>query len=175
MELEELKNILKELGLLNGKQEKRVRRHETKAQYLTIAYVICQGLIFNSITHQYSYSNQCQNWWIPFSISLLCSLIYFMAFLDAVSMFYRTQYQLDLNYAEQQLIHLQIHEAKSHKIQIGELEISDKQRWSCYLLVARFCAPEKSIQVVGESSSILPFRHRLLVKTIISSYLSTTQ
>ncbi|KAK0598103.1 hypothetical protein LWI29_031675 [Acer saccharum] len=111
MELEDLQNVLNELGLINEKQEKRIRSYETRAQNLTMAYVILQGLILLSVSlnNGSSRPNQCQHWWIPFTISLLCSTIFFIAFLDYVTRFYNTQYHLDLNYMEQQIIYKQIH------------------------------------------------------------------
>ncbi|KAK3219924.1 hypothetical protein Dsin_013894 [Dipteronia sinensis] len=108
MELQDLQNVLNELGLINKKQEKRIRGYETRAQNLTMAYVIFQGLILLSVSLHGS-ENQCQHWWIPFTISLLCSTIFFIAFLDYVTRFYNTQYHLDLNYMEQQIIYKQIH------------------------------------------------------------------
>ncbi|XWS61260.1 hypothetical protein CRYUN_Cryun07bG0110800 [Craigia yunnanensis] len=130
-ELEQLTKIFKELGLVAEKQEKRIQWYEKKAQHLTIAYLIFQGIVFISITSQVL-SSQCQNWWVTFSLSLLSSLIYFLAFLNILTNFYRVKYQLDLISIEQETVNKQIHEAESHKIQIGES--SCEQRPVCKLL-----------------------------------------
>ena len=79
--LEDLTRIFKELGLIAEKQEKRIQLHEKKAQHLTITYLIFQGMVFMSITIQVS-SSQCQNWWVPFTLCLLSSLILLLGFLE---------------------------------------------------------------------------------------------
>jgi uncharacterized membrane protein (UPF0127 family) len=119
MNLEELEKSFKELRIINEKQEKRVWHHETRAQNLTIAYVLLQGLCFLGIVQVRGSSSPSpqpstprSQWWVPFSMILVSSVIFFMAFLDAVTMFYRTQYHLDMNYMEQDLIFKKIHEAK---------------------------------------------------------------
>lgn len=120
MNLEELEERFNELRIINEKQEKRVWYHETRAQNLTIAYVVLQGLFFLGIVQVLGSSSSSpqpsstprSQWWVPFSMILVSSVIFFMAFLDAVTMFYRTQYHLDMNYMEQDLIFKKIHEAK---------------------------------------------------------------
>lgn len=119
MNLEELEESFKELRIINEKQEKRVWYHETRAQNLTIAYVVLQGLFFLGIVQVRDSSSSSpqlstarSQWWVPFSMILVSSVIFFMAFLDAVTKFYRTQYHLDMNYMEQDLVFKKIHEAK---------------------------------------------------------------
>ncbi|PRQ60294.1 hypothetical protein RchiOBHm_Chr1g0379631 [Rosa chinensis] len=115
MNLKELEESFKELRIINEKQEKRVWYHETRAQNLTIAYVLLQGLFSIGIVLSSSSppsSTPRNQWWVPFSMILVSSVIFFMAFLDAVTMFYRTQYHLDMNYMEQDLIFKKIQEAK---------------------------------------------------------------
>lgn len=120
MELEELKDFSKELGHVNEKQEKRVHFYETRAHVLTIVYIVFQGIILISVSLQSS-SNQCKRWWVIFTISLLSSLIFFMAFVDAVRKFYKTQYHVDVNYMELQIINKHMLEAKhGHSIRIEE-------------------------------------------------------
>ena len=101
-----------DLAITNEKQERRVRYHETRAQNLTIAYLILLGIYTMAISHRSSTSLQCKNWWVPFAISLSSSIIYFMTFLNTVSKFYWTQYHLDLNYLDLQVIHMRIREAE---------------------------------------------------------------
>ncbi|KAK6250664.1 hypothetical protein SCA6_004669 [Theobroma cacao] len=110
-ELEELNRIFKELGLTAEKQEKGMQLYEKKAKLLTIAFLIFQGIVLISITIQAS-SSQCQNWWVPFTLSLLSSLIYILAFLNTMANFFRVQYQLDLNFIEQETVNNQIHGAE---------------------------------------------------------------
>ncbi|KAL4594973.1 hypothetical protein ACB092_12G057900 [Castanea dentata] len=101
-----------DLAIVNEKQERRVRYHETRAQNLTIAYLILLGIYTMAISHRSSTSLQCKNWWVPFAISLSSSIIYFMTFLNTVNKFYWTQYHLDLNYLDLQVIHMRIREAE---------------------------------------------------------------
>lgn len=120
MELEELKDASRELGHINERQEKRVHFYETRAHVLTIGYILFQGSILISVSLQSS-SNRCKRWWVIFTISLLSSLIFFMAFVGAVRKFYETQYHLDVNYIELQIINKRIQEAiYGHSIRIGE-------------------------------------------------------
>lgn len=120
MELEELKDASRELGHINERQEKRVHFYETRAHVLTIGYILFQGIILISVSLQSS-SNRCKRWWVIFTISLLSSLIFFMAFVGAVRKFYETQYHLDVNYIELQIINKHMQEAKhGHSIRIGE-------------------------------------------------------
>ncbi|XP_062000976.1 uncharacterized protein LOC133718181 [Rosa rugosa] len=88
MNLKELEESFKELRIINEKQEKRVWYHETRAQNLTIAYVLLQGLFSIGIVLSSSSppSSTPRNQW--------------------------TQYHLDMNYMEQDLIFKKIQEAK---------------------------------------------------------------
>ncbi|KAK3219914.1 hypothetical protein Dsin_013884 [Dipteronia sinensis] len=113
MEVERLEFVINKLGHISEKQEKLIQFYETRAQNLTMAYFIFQGLILVSVSLHSSSSNnlnQCHDWWVPCTVSLSTSLIFFIVFLDYVTRFYNTQYQLDLNYMEQQIINKQIHE-----------------------------------------------------------------
>lgn len=113
MELEELQTIFKELGCINEKQEKRVHYYETRAHHLTIMYIFFQGLILISVSVLSSSNQYCKRWWVPFTISLLPSIIFFMAFLEAAISYYNTQYHLDMNWLEQQIINKHIVMSKS--------------------------------------------------------------
>ena len=106
------RSFCNDLAIVNEKQERRVRYHETRAQNLTIAYLILLGINTMAISHRSSTSLQCKNWWVPFAISLSSSIIYFMTFLNTVSKFYWTQYHLDLNYLDLQVIRTRIREAE---------------------------------------------------------------
>lgn len=138
--LEELTRIFKELGLTAEKQQKQIQLYQQKAQHLTIGYLVFQAIAFISITNQ-ALSVQSQNWWIPFTLSLLSSLIYFLAFLSTASSFYQIRYRLHLTSLEQEIVYKQIHEAdQSHKIQInGESSCSDQQRPVYKLLKRKIC------------------------------------
>lgn len=114
MDLEDNQRSYNDLATINEKQEKLVRHHETRAQNLTIAYLLLHiGVYIITISHRSSTSLiQCKNWWVPFAFSLSCSIIYFMTFLNTVNKFYWSQYYLDMNYLDQQVLHMRIREAK---------------------------------------------------------------
>ncbi|KAM1020895.1 hypothetical protein ACFX15_041311 [Malus domestica] len=116
MKLEELEKSFKELKVINRKQEKRAHYHETRAHNLAIGYLLLHALFFlgfssrqppNGLDSGYG----CQ-WWVPFSMILVSSVTFFMAFLYAVTMFYRIEYHLGVSYLEQDLIYKKIQEAK---------------------------------------------------------------
>ncbi|CAN6569535.1 unnamed protein product [Malus baccata var. baccata] len=116
MKLEEQEKSFKELKTIHGEQEKRVRYHQTRAHNLTISYLILQALFFLGFSSSPPPSGLDSGsrikWWVPFSMILVSSIIFFMAFLDAVTMFYRVQYYQDINYMEQDLMYKKIHDAK---------------------------------------------------------------
>ncbi|XP_022157182.1 uncharacterized protein LOC111023958 [Momordica charantia] len=95
MALGELERKFEELKDINEKQESRVRYYETKVQNIVFGYLIFTRLFFFGIS-QTSSSFNCKDWWVILALSLLCSFIYFLLFLDAVAMLFRTQYQLDI-------------------------------------------------------------------------------
>ena len=114
MDPEDNQRSYNKLAIVNEKQELLVRHLETRAQNLTIAYLLLHiGVYIITISHRSSTSLfQCKNWWVPFAFSLSCSIIYFMTFLNTVSKFYWTQYHLDLNYLDLQVIRTRIREAE---------------------------------------------------------------
>ena len=114
MDLEDNQRSYNKLAIINAKQEKLVRYHETRSQNLTIAYLLLHtGVYIIIISHRSSTSLfQCKNWWVPFAFSLSCSIIYFMTFLNTVNKFYWSQYYLDMNCLDQQVLHTRIRDAK---------------------------------------------------------------
>ncbi|PON34742.1 hypothetical protein TorRG33x02_352740 [Trema orientale] len=112
--LEELEDDYTELKSTNEKQEIRVRHHRTKAESFIVAFVLSQSLysIAISVRSSSSSSLKSNEWLLPFATKLLFSLIFFMAFADAVVTFYWTQYELDINYMDLEFLHKKIVEAK---------------------------------------------------------------
>lgn len=145
MELDDLNKNLEELGKINEKQEKRVRYHSTRAVFLTVSNFIFQALIYHSIstTTTTTTTIQCNNWWIPFALSLLSFTLFSFSFLDATTSFYRFQYHLDLNHIEQQILFAQIHSARhSRSVKVGD---GDRMKYEVLkpdvvqLLKRKFC------------------------------------
>lgn len=101
-----------ELCTINERQEKRVQYHETRAQNLTIGYLILQAIYIIAVSESSSTSLQCRNWWVMFSISLSTSVVYFIYFLDAVNKFYWIQYYLEVNQIDLQTLRMRISEAR---------------------------------------------------------------
>ncbi|KAG7967913.1 hypothetical protein I3843_08G124000 [Carya illinoinensis] len=124
----QLQRDYNELVVINRRQEKRVHHHGNRAQNLTIGYLTLLGIYMIPISHYRSSTTSslqyyCQNWWVPFAISLSTSVIYFITFLDVVNKFYWTWYYLDVNRIDQQSLQSRIREAKDEsnghcKIQI---------------------------------------------------------
>lgn len=69
--IDKLKENYENLGVNNEKQEKRVPALESKATQLVIGYVFYQGIIFICISQ--SSNLRCDDWWLPFSLSLSLS------------------------------------------------------------------------------------------------------
>ncbi|KAB1222807.1 hypothetical protein CJ030_MR2G022298 [Morella rubra] len=123
---QQLQESYTELHIIRERQEKQVHYHETRARNLTIGYLILQAIYLNAVS-QRSTALQCRNWWAIFAISFSASVVYFINFLDAVSKFYWTQYNVDVNQIEWETLRARIREAsdetKGHcKIQVdGDL------------------------------------------------------
>ncbi|PON32120.1 hypothetical protein PanWU01x14_364030 [Parasponia andersonii] len=129
MEDNKLQADSEELKLINNKQEQRVRFHRTRAENFTIAFLVLQALQLTVITvRSSSTSLRSKEWLVHFIAILLTSVIFFIAFLDAVISFYWTQYELDINYMDLELKHKKIKEVKynesaikyCHAIQIDQ-------------------------------------------------------
>lgn len=88
-------------------QLKATRHEETKAATLTVGYVVSQGAILISISNRSAL--QCYDWFVPFSLSLLLGIVYFVTFWEAVNRWYNLQYRLDLNYLDAEAVLLRIH------------------------------------------------------------------
>ncbi|KAF5451136.1 hypothetical protein F2P56_031426 [Juglans regia] len=118
---DQLQRDYNELVVINHRQEKRVHHHVNRAQNLTIGYLTLLGIYmipicsYRSSATASSLQYYCQNWWVPFAISLLTSVIYFITFLDVVNKFYRNQYYLEVNRIDQQNLKSRIREAKDHE------------------------------------------------------------
>ncbi|KAK6925905.1 S-locus glycoprotein domain [Dillenia turbinata] len=108
MESEGLKSTHKELSIINEKQEKRVRYHETRAYHLTISNLFFQLLILLSITTSSNTNLKCKTWWAPFSLSFLGSAVFIITFTNSLKNYLRTLYALEVNRIDQDRIHLQI-------------------------------------------------------------------
>ena len=83
-----LSESLREISSMIKKQEKRVRSHRRRAQFLTIAYMRFLVLFLVALANlTSSLTLHCKHWWLPFAVCLFISIIYFMAFLDAMISF----------------------------------------------------------------------------------------
>ncbi|XP_022157176.1 uncharacterized protein LOC111023953 isoform X2 [Momordica charantia] len=94
MAVGELRRKFGELKDINEKQESRVRYHEAKFQKIVSGYLILTRLFFFGISQ--TSSSKCHDWWVILSLSLLCSFVYFLLFLDAATRLYQTKGQLDM-------------------------------------------------------------------------------
>ena len=109
-----LSESLRKISSMIQKQEKRVRSHKRRAQYLTIVYMRFLVLFLAALANQpSSLILQCKHWWLPFAVCLFISIIYFMAFLDAVISFYCIQNELDISYLYENLLYNRIQEAET--------------------------------------------------------------
>ncbi|KAK6927465.1 hypothetical protein RJ641_006056 [Dillenia turbinata] len=103
--VDQLKHDEKEMSSINYRQEKRVDALRNKVIYFTISYFIVQILVLHSLIASSSSSSlKCRHWWIPFSLSLLVSFLYIIAFCHTIIRFVRTQYQLDLSRLDHEAI-----------------------------------------------------------------------
>lgn len=106
MDLERVKIFYKEMSGVNEKQEKKLQHLETKALHLAIFYVLFQAVILHSISPPPAILHQ--NWWIPFSISLLIAILFGLTFVSTVIEWARTQYEHDANLMECEDIYLEM-------------------------------------------------------------------
>ncbi|KAG6715440.1 hypothetical protein I3842_05G252700 [Carya illinoinensis] len=114
LQQDQLQRGYNELLVINHRQEKRVHHYVNRAQNLTIGYLTLLGIYMISISrYRSSTTSYCQNWWVPFSISLSTAVIYFITLLDVVNKFYWTQYYLEVNRIDQQNLQSRIREAKA--------------------------------------------------------------
>lgn len=134
---DQLQDTSEELKSINEKQEQRVHNHRTRAEKLTVAFLVFQALYSIAITVRSSSSTsliRSKEWVVHFIAILLSSTIFFIAFLDSVINFYWTQYELDINYLDLEEIQSKIKVAKnkrsspikSHSIQIEGSRCSDQ-------------------------------------------------
>ncbi|XP_022157130.1 uncharacterized protein LOC111023927 [Momordica charantia] len=113
MEFGELKRNFEALKDLVEKQESRVQYHESRAQNITMAYLIWGRLFFFAISQTSSSLLKCIDWWMVLGLSVSCAFVYFLFFLEAVTMLYRVQHQMDIICKEQAEICQQILVARS--------------------------------------------------------------
>lgn len=106
LEVEELKEMNKELGEINHRQEKRAEDLETKLLHLITYYLLFQGVVLTAISQ--ASSLRCRNWWIPFVISLVSALISGFAIARTALKYTHTKRQLDINRREQDMLRQQI-------------------------------------------------------------------
>lgn len=107
---EELKGRSDELALINYRQEKRVNGLENNCHYLSIFYFIFQAMILISISEPSS--ARCKRWWVPFTLSLLSSILYGITLSHTMYKFVRTRYQLDMNRLEHEMLRRELHVAR---------------------------------------------------------------
>ncbi|KAK3219903.1 hypothetical protein Dsin_013873 [Dipteronia sinensis] len=131
--LQQRNDILMESRPINSRLENRVRYYETMAMKLATSYIVFQGLILHTVsTLSLSRKDHCKSktWWAPFAISVLSSVVFFMAFIDHITRYYNTQYELDLRNTEQKAIDMQIQETgpSVHSINVGSTGESSSGR-----------------------------------------------
>lgn len=123
MDPQDLKQNYKQLVRIFDKQEKRLRYHVKKAHVSTISYLVIQILILSLIS-QNSSNVKCKNWWLPFTLSLLVAVIYFVLFVETVKKCYMIQYFSDVNLIEQQELFAQISGERNHSSKV-DVETGD--------------------------------------------------
>ncbi|PON97730.1 hypothetical protein TorRG33x02_063200, partial [Trema orientale] len=89
-EIEELKEI-------NKKQEKRISNLESKALQDMNRYFVVQGVILSSISAS---TFKCENWWIPFVLSLLTGFLNSVNLYRNTDEFLKCSEELDQNMAD---------------------------------------------------------------------------
>lgn len=119
---DQLQTNFKDLKLI---QEKRAHFYETRSQNLIISYLLFQALFFIGISICSSPSSKSNyEWWVPFTIILISSVIFFVAILEAIIMVYNIQFHLDITCMELQLIHKKITEVE-YGINISNIKTND--------------------------------------------------
>ena len=85
------------------KTEERIKKLETKSIQTLNLYFIFQAIILTSTTTK-SPSLNCNKWWVPFSLSLLASVLNLFALLGILSNTWRAREKLDQHKAYLELI-----------------------------------------------------------------------
>ena len=136
---EKLQADSRELKSINERQEKRVRYHRTRAENLTVAYLLLQVLFLLVVAVRSSSSAQKSDieWLLLFFVVLISSLIFFLAFLDAAVTFYKTQSALDDNRADLELMLRKLREAEEQKKADVEQKYWERSRPDVVLRVKR--------------------------------------
>lgn len=157
--IDKLKENYENLGVNNEKQEKRVVALESKVTQLVITYVFYQGIIFICISQ--SSNLRCDNWWLPFSLSLFPAVIFFVSFLSSITRYLRTRYYHDFNLLETEVLHYQIFSARSHAV---DIECADKEK----------VHPSGSTRQLLKLDSVKLFRRKACVHLVFVALLSFT-
>lgn len=95
---------------------------ESKAIQLVISYIFYQGIIFICISQS---SLRCDNWWLPFSLSLFPAIIFFIIFQSTIRKYLRTRYNYDMNLLDREVLHSRICKRQSHAV---DIECSDQEK-----------------------------------------------
>ncbi|KAJ7966127.1 ADP-ribosylation factor GTPase-activating protein like [Quillaja saponaria] len=101
---DQLQASYKELRSIREKQGKRLQYLETKAIHITIYYILFQSIIFLTITIN-SPSLSCQNWRIPFCLSLLVALIFGFTFFISIQEWARAKYHHEMNFVKMESVY----------------------------------------------------------------------
>lgn len=87
------------------KTEERIKKLETKSIQTLNLYFIFQAIILTSTTTK-SPALNCNKWWVPFSLSLLASVLNLFALLGILSNTWRAREKLDQHRADLELMKL---------------------------------------------------------------------
>ncbi|KAM0968721.1 hypothetical protein ACFX13_017336 [Malus domestica] len=105
-ELAKAVNKQKTLESIGDKQGEAVSRLGTTLISLVVFYISLQTFIFHSVSQNPNIP--CKFWWAPFSLSCLNCVIFTIPFKSFVTRWERTQRYYDINFLEQDLVHLEI-------------------------------------------------------------------
>lgn len=95
MDLGVLKRDFQEWKALADILESKRDFYETRAHNIAMGYLIWERVFFFAVS-QISSSLNCVRWWLVLGLSLSSTFVYFLIFLEAVIVLYRTQNHLDV-------------------------------------------------------------------------------
>ncbi|XP_022157132.1 uncharacterized protein LOC111023930 isoform X2 [Momordica charantia] len=125
MEFGVLRKNFDELKDLAEKQETRLRYHESRAHNIAMAYLIWERFFFFGVSQASSSSSsslllKCSNWSMVLGLSLSCSFLYFLFFLETLTMLYLAHYHFDIVCKKQIQLCRQILDAVETSIEAGD-------------------------------------------------------
>lgn len=129
---DELKKNYEELGLINERQEMRVRHVETETTKIVISYTFLQAticltsnilILISSLDH--IPASDCKsNWWVPLSLSLLIAVLFWIPFAAKIHEWKRASEEFDWNLAARELMYYRIMSSSRRK-RDGQMNVVD--------------------------------------------------